>query len=103
MPSPLCIVKNWGRAIPCVSFLIKVGARQYQSNRMSQFQQVWTMTYGLVQHPNGRSTGTVSILHFAGFGDYAGGLMTDWSVHLLDYALFGMNVMTLESIMDSGG
>jgi len=31
-------------------------------------------------------------LTFRWFWDYAGGLMTDWGVHLLDYALFGMNV-----------
>ena len=29
---------------------------------------------------------------FRWFWDYAGGLMTDWGVHLLDYALYGMNV-----------
>ena len=35
--------------------------------------------------------------------DYAGGLMSDWGVHLLDYALYGMNVTAPESIMASGG
>ena len=40
---------------------------------------------------------------FRWFWDYAGGLMTDWGVHLLDYALFGMNVTAPESIMASGG
>ncbi len=29
--------------------------------------------------------------------------MTDWGVHLLDYALYGMNVTAPESIMASGG
>ena len=28
---------------------------------------------------------------FRWFWDYAGGLMTDWGVHLMDYAIFGMN------------
>ena len=37
------------------------------------------------------------------FWDYAGGLMTDWGVHLLDYALYGMNVTAPKSIMASGG
>lgn len=37
------------------------------------------------------------------FWDYAGGLMTDWGVHLLDYALYGMNVTTPNSIMAAGG
>lgn len=29
--------------------------------------------------------------------------MTDWGVHLLDYALYGMNVTAPNSIMASGG
>ena len=29
--------------------------------------------------------------------------MTDWGVHLLDYALYGMNVTAPEPIMASGG
>ena len=29
--------------------------------------------------------------------------MTDWGVHLLDYALYGMNVTAPQSIMASGG
>ncbi|HLN56781.1 MAG TPA: Gfo/Idh/MocA family oxidoreductase [Bacteroidales bacterium] len=40
---------------------------------------------------------------FRWFWDYAGGLMTDWGVHLLDFALFGMNVTAPKSIMSSGG
>ncbi len=40
---------------------------------------------------------------FRWFWDYAGGLMTDWGVHLLDYALFGMNVTAPKSVMASGG
>jgi predicted dehydrogenase len=37
------------------------------------------------------------------FWDYGGGLMTDWGVHLLDYALLGMDVTTPKSIMAMGG
>ena len=40
---------------------------------------------------------------FRWFWDYAGGLMTDWGVHLLDYALFGMDVTTPKSVMAMGG
>jgi len=40
---------------------------------------------------------------FRWFWDYAGGLMTDWGVHLLDYALFAMNVTAPKSIMAMGG
>lgn len=41
--------------------------------------------------------------NFRWFWDYAGGLMTDWGVHMLDYALLGMNVSDPKSIMASGG
>ena len=41
--------------------------------------------------------------NFRWFWDYAGGLMTDWGVHLLDYALLGMNVTTPKSVMAAGG
>jgi predicted dehydrogenase len=40
---------------------------------------------------------------FRWFWDYAGGLMTDWGVHLLDYALYGMNEYVPNSVMSSGG
>jgi predicted dehydrogenase len=40
---------------------------------------------------------------FRWFWDYAGGMMTDWGVHILDYALFGMNVSQPKSIMAMGG
>ena len=37
------------------------------------------------------------------FWDYAGGLMTDWGVHLLDYALLGMKATTPTTISAIGG
>lgn len=38
------------------------------------------------------------------FWDYGGGLMTDWGVHLLDMALWGMNVTeTPDRVIGSGG
>jgi predicted dehydrogenase len=40
---------------------------------------------------------------FRWYWDYAGGLMTDWGVHILDYALFGMNQYVPKSIMSTGG
>ncbi len=40
---------------------------------------------------------------FRWFWDYAGGLMTDWGVHLLDYALYGMDVTAPKSIVAMGG
>ncbi|MFZ9661820.1 MAG: Gfo/Idh/MocA family protein [Chitinophagaceae bacterium] len=41
--------------------------------------------------------------NFRWFWDYAGGLMTDWGVHLIDYALLGMNASDPLSIVASGG
>ena len=41
--------------------------------------------------------------NFRWFWDYAGGLMTDWGVHLVDYALFGMKAGTPNSVMAMGG
>lgn len=41
--------------------------------------------------------------HFRWFWDYAGGLMTDWGVHLLDYALLGMQATLPKSIVGLGG
>lgn len=40
---------------------------------------------------------------FRWYWDYAGGLMCDWGVHMLDYALYGMNEYVPKSIMSSGG
>ncbi|MEM9362829.1 MAG: Gfo/Idh/MocA family oxidoreductase [Bacteroidota bacterium] len=41
--------------------------------------------------------------NFRWFWDYAGGLMTDWGVHLLDYALYGMKASRPKSVMALGG
>jgi len=41
--------------------------------------------------------------NFRWFWDYAGGLMTDWGVHMLDFALIGMKVSDPRSIMAAGG
>jgi predicted dehydrogenase len=40
---------------------------------------------------------------FRWFWDYAGGLMTDWGVHLLDVGLWGMKAQTPYRIVSSGG
>jgi len=41
--------------------------------------------------------------NFRWFWDYAGGLMTDWGVHIIDYGLFGMNAKAPKSVMAMGG
>lgn len=41
--------------------------------------------------------------NFRWFWDYAGGLMTDWGVHLLDYGLLGMKATVPKSISALGG
>jgi len=40
---------------------------------------------------------------FRWFWDYAGGLMTDWGVHIIDFALYGMDAPFPKSVMASGG
>ena len=40
---------------------------------------------------------------FRWFWAYAGGLMTDWGVHLIDMVLLGMNVDVPKSVVASGG
>ncbi|QHV95813.1 Gfo/Idh/MocA family protein [Spirosoma endbachense] len=52
------------------------------------------------QHPFNRNRfhGT-----FRYFWDYAGGLMTDWGAHMIDIALWGMQVTTPKSVMAMGG
>ncbi|AUP78537.1 Gfo/Idh/MocA family protein [Flavivirga eckloniae] len=41
--------------------------------------------------------------NFRWYWDYAGGLMTDWGVHLMDYALYGMKAGYPKSVMALGG
>lgn len=41
--------------------------------------------------------------NFRWFWDYAGGLMTDWGVHLMDYAIFGMNAPVPKTVSALGG
>ncbi|MDX1382652.1 MAG: Gfo/Idh/MocA family oxidoreductase [Thermoanaerobaculia bacterium] len=41
--------------------------------------------------------------NFRWYWDYAGGLMTDWGVHLLDVVLWGMNAGYPRRIVSSGG
>ncbi|KGE12374.1 Gfo/Idh/MocA family protein [Sphingobacterium deserti] len=61
--------------------------------------------YLLWQGPAERHTFNPNRFHydFRWYWDYAGGLMTDWGVHLLDYALLGMQVHSPRSIMATGG
>jgi predicted dehydrogenase len=41
--------------------------------------------------------------NFRWFWDYAGGLMTDWGVHLLDYGLLGMKAPEPKTVVSLGG
>jgi len=41
--------------------------------------------------------------NFRWYWDYAGGLMTDWGVHLVDIILYGMNVDAPNTVMSTGG
>ena len=41
--------------------------------------------------------------NFRWYWDYAGGLMTDWGVHLIDIALYGMRAKAPRSVVANGG
>ncbi len=41
--------------------------------------------------------------NFRWYWDYAGGLMTDWGVHIIDFALYGMDASYPKSVMATGG
>lgn len=41
--------------------------------------------------------------NFRWFWDYAGGLMTDWGVHIIDFGLLGMKATAPKSVMSMGG
>ena len=41
--------------------------------------------------------------NFRWFWDYAGGLMTDWGVHLINMALMGMGPEAPKTVCSSGG
>ncbi|GHE42556.1 Gfo/Idh/MocA family protein [Sphingobacterium griseoflavum] len=61
--------------------------------------------YLLWQGPAERHSFNPNRFHydFRWYWDYAGGLMTDWGVHLLDYALLGMKASVPKSVMATGG
>ena len=40
---------------------------------------------------------------FRWFWDYAGGLMTDWGVHLIDTVLYGMQAVAPKAVLSAGG
>ncbi len=41
--------------------------------------------------------------NFRWFWDYAGGLMTDWGVHLVDTVLYGMQAVAPRAVLSAGG
>lgn len=41
--------------------------------------------------------------NFRWYWDYAGGLMTDWGVHLIDMVLYGMDAKAPKNVISSGG
>ena len=41
--------------------------------------------------------------NFRWFWDYAGGLMTDWGVHIIDFGLYGMKAKVPKSVVAMGG
>ena len=60
-------------------------------------------TCGSDPRRRGRSIPTASISIFRWFWDYAGGLMTDWGVHLINLAMWGMGAEHPERVYSAGG
>ena len=98
----------------------------YQSGKMGRVRQVKCWSYAdwktaLPKQPDGVAPAGVNYdmwlgpapLHafnplrfhftFRWFWDYAGGLMTDWGVHLIDIAMMAMKVEKPISVIASGG
>ncbi|HTE30268.1 MAG TPA: Gfo/Idh/MocA family oxidoreductase, partial [Chryseolinea sp.] len=103
-------VGQWQRSMPHF-----VDALEYlRSNKIGQIRTVKAWAYqgwmkNILPAPDGPAPAGVNYdmwlgpatkrpfnpnrfhFNFRWFWDYAGGLMTDWGVHLIDYALLGMN------------
>jgi predicted dehydrogenase len=71
--------------------------------RQRTTSRVLIMICGLGLHKNVLSIQIVFISTFRWYWDYAGGLMTDWGVHMIDYALIGSKAPLPKSILASGG
>ena len=82
--------------------LIRAGIHQFLLLPMNLFLQELIMICGS-DRPLPSFQQQPFSFYFRWFWDYAGGLMTDWGVHLLDFALYGMNVTAPKSIMAMGG
>lgn len=54
-------------------------------------------------NPNRFGVDPKAFSHFRWFWDYAGGMMTDWGVHVLDIAQLGMGEPTPKSVVALGG
>ena len=115
-------VGQWQRSMPHF-----VDALEYlRSNKIGQIRTVKAWAYqgwmkNILPAPDGPAPAGVNYdmwlgpatkrpfnpnrfhFNFRWFWDYAGGLMTDWGVHLIDYALLGMNNPRPKSIYASGG
>jgi predicted dehydrogenase len=61
------------------------------------------MTCGLARRKSDPFNPNRFHFNFRWYWDYAGGLMTDWGVHMIDYALLGANASIPKTIMASGG
>ena len=62
-----------------------------------------TGTCGSDPRRSGRSTPTGSSSTFRWFWDYAGGMMTDWGVHLLDIVQWAMKQDAPKTVSAVGG
>jgi predicted dehydrogenase len=63
------------------------------------------VNYDLWLGPAPKRPFNINRFHFTWrwYWEYAGGLMTDWGVHLIDYILYGMGKSVPDSVMAIGG
>jgi hypothetical protein len=64
---------------------------------------MWITTCGWDRLRKGRLMPTGFTITFRWWWDYAGGAMTDWGVHLLDFAMYAMDAGMPQKISPGGG
>ena len=83
--------------------LSRLARRYWQSARCAGAPPASTMLCGLARRPITPFNPNRFHFNFRWFWDYAGGLMTDWGVHLLNICLWAMGPETPLRVMSSGG
>ena len=80
-----------------------IGCPPWASRPIARHRPESTMTNGWAAAPKRPFNPNRFHFNFRWFWDYAGGLMTDWGVHLINMALMGMGPEPPRSVSSSGG